>query len=350
MTIKEVFEQYGHLFQTDYTADANCEGAYLLSEGTGTTAADSSGEGLTFTFKGSGEPAWDSNGKPNTHYTNSIKFDGTDDYAYHDDDTKLGLDAGEGTILCWFNGDTIDTSGEHTIMSKWGANSSTRPYRFEINTDGKLSAIINQGITNTKYAISEGVGNEFTTIKQIARVAIDEFNPDKRVIYLTPGNRSYKWSQTNVTSIAALGKIGYGEDFTTGVDGYLYYTGLLRKVQRIIDGFEPDPTNFPGRKAVGSLIEVLPPLPRRITVAIDVTTQDGINLSEISDEITSVIINYISDLGVGEDVILSDIIVRVKNIDGVAAVTFITPEPSEERIPISSDEKAFTENSDISIA
>jgi uncharacterized phage protein gp47/JayE len=124
----------------------------------------------------------------------------------------------------------------------------------------------------------------------------------------------------------------------------------LRKVQRIIDGFEPDSVNYPGRRAVGGLIEVLPPLPRRVSIAIDVTTQDGVNLSEITDEITSTIINYISGLGVGEDVILSDIIVRVKNIDGVLAVTFITPNPSEERISISSDEKAFVENSDISVA
>jgi len=167
---------------------------------------------------------------------------------------------------------------------------------------------------------------------------------------LSPGNRAYKWSQSNVTGLSALGKMNYSQDVVTGVDGYLYYTGLLRKVQRIIDGFEPDPTNFPGRKAVGSLIETLPPLPRRVTVAIDVTTRDGVNLSEISDEITSAIINYVFDLGVGEDVILSDIIVRVKNIDGVAAVTFIIPEPSEERIAISSNEKAFIESDDISIA
>ena len=98
------------------------------------------------------------------------------------------------------------------------------------------------------------------------------------------------------------------------------------------------------------MIEILPPLPRRVNVSIDVTTQDGVNLSEISDEITSAIINYVSDLGVGEDVILSDIIVRVKNIDGVAAVTFITPEPSSERVSISSDEKAFIESGDISIS
>lgn len=253
----------------------------------------------------------------------------------------------ENTNASWFS---VGNSGTFTITAVGTDVADGRVFLRVSNPSGIAETDIDQGIDNTKFSITEGDDNKFTTIKKVAHVAVDDFNSDQRIVYLTPGTRSYKWNQTNVSSVSSIGKIDYSEDVIAGVDGYLYYTGLLRKVQRIIDGFEPDSINFPGRKAVGSLIEVLPPLPRRVTISLDVTTQDGVNLSEISDEITSVIINYVSDLGVGEDVILSDIIVRVKNIDGVAAVTFITPDPSEERIPISSDEKAFVENSDISIA
>ena len=247
----------------------------------------------------------------------------------------------------WF--DTVN-SGTFAI-SALGTNAADgRVFLRVTNTAGIAETAISMGVANTKLSITEAADNKFRTIKKIDHIAIDEFDSEKRIVYLTPGNRAAKWSQSNVSCITALGKMSYSESITTGIDGYLYYTGLLRKVQRIIDGFEPDPVSFPGIKGVGSLIEVLPPLPRRVTVAIDVTTQDGVNLSEISDEITSVIISYVSDLGVGEDVILSDIIVRAKNIDGVTAVTFITPEPTEERIAISSDEKAFIESTDISIA
>lgn len=253
----------------------------------------------------------------------------------------------ESTNLNWFE---VTNSGTFTIAA-WGTdNSDGRIFLRVDNTSGIAETNVNQGINNTKLSITESDNNKFTTIRQVHHIALDEFNQDKRIVYLSPGNRAYKWSQSNATSITALGKMNYDQDIVTGIDGYLYYTGLLRKVQRIIDGFEPDAANFPGRKAVGSLIETLPPLPRRVNIAIDVTTKDGVNLSEISDEITSSIINYVSDLGVGVDVILSDIIVRVKNIDGVAAVTFITPEPSEERVSISSNEKAFIEADDISIA
>lgn len=273
----------------------------------------------------------------------------TDIRVYEGDSVRVNdtIFISENTNSNWFE---VTNSGTFTIDAFGTDNSDGRIFLRVENANGIAETNVQQDIVNTKYSITEFIDNKFRTIKQIHHVAIDEFNPDRRLVYLTPGNRAYKWSQSNVTKISALGKMNYSTDVVTGVDGYLYYTGLLRKVQRIIDGFEPDATNFPGRKAVGSLIETLPPLPRRVTIAVDVTTQDGVNLSEISDEITSAIINYVQDLGVGEDVILSDIIVRVKNIDGVQAVTFITPEPSEERVPISSNEKAFIEADDISIA
>lgn len=252
----------------------------------------------------------------------------------------------ENTNANWFS---ASNSGTFSI-AELGTNASDgRVFLRVINIAGIAEADRQLDIDNTTFSITESDDNKFTTIKQVHNVAMDETDSEKRTVYLTPGNRVAKWSESNVTSLTSLGKIGYSTDIITGVDGYLFYTGLLQKVQRIIDGFEPDSANFPGTKAIGSAIETLPPLPRKVTVSLDVTTQDGVNLTEISDELKSVVINYVTDLGVGEDVILSDIIVRIKNVDGVAAVTFITPEPSEERISISSDEKAFIESNDVSI-
>jgi len=247
----------------------------------------------------------------------------------------------------WF---TVTNSGTFTINAIGTSASDGRIFLRVNNLVGIAQSNVLRSTPNTNFVITESDANKFSTIKQVHHVAIDEFNEEKRVIYLTPADRSYRWSENNETVLSSIGKLSYNQDVIAGVDGYLYYTGLLRKVQRVIDGFEPDPVSFPGRKAVGSLIEVLPPLPRRISVSIDVTTMDGINLSEINDEIVSSIISYVGNLGVGEDVILSDIIVRVKNINGVKAVTFISPAPSEELIPIASDEKAFISVNNISVS
>jgi uncharacterized phage protein gp47/JayE len=139
-------------------------------------------------------------------------------------------------------------------------------------------------------------------------------------------------SRSNGTLIKPLGKFGYSNDVTVGIDGYNYYTGLLRTVQRVVDGFEPDPTTYPGRRAVGSAIEILAPLPKRIKIALDVVTKEGVNINEIVNDIKSSIIDYVDDLGTGDDVILSEIIVRVMEISGVESVVFKKTSPETEGI------------------
>lgn len=148
-----------------------------------------------------------------------------------------------------------------------------------------------------------------------------------------------------------MGKIGFPIVASVGTDGYSYYTGLLRKTQRLIDGYAPDYNSFPGIKAVGASIETLPPLLQRISLALDITTTFGVNITDIQDVIKSTITNYVNrTLGVGDDVILSQVLVVVMGVRGVAAARIISPNSvTVERISISQNEKAYIDSSDISI-
>jgi len=130
----------------------------------------------------------------------------------------------------------------------------------------------------------------------------------------------------------------------------LHLIETINSVQRIVDGYEPDAVNYPGRRAVGGSIETLPPLIRKIIITVNVTTDEGVNLGDISNNIKSVVINYIQTLGVGEDVILSEIIASIMSIKGVGAVTFTNPTPDTERITIANNEKATITPNDIGIA
>ena len=246
----------------------------------------------------------------------------------------------------WFS---INNSGTFTIQAV-GTSSDYRPFLRVSNEAGVAQSNRLMSVDDTGIKIIESDTNRFSSIRVVNHIAIDEFNDQRRVVYATPADRAYKFSQSNRTTVSAVGKLGYSTDVTTGIDGYLYYTGLMRTVQRIVDGFEPDPETYPGRRAIGGVIELLPPLIRRVQIAVDVTTNEGVNLGEITNEIKSVIINYIRNLGVGEDVIISQIIAKVMSVRGVAAITFNIPTPDTERIPIADIEKAFIEAKDISIA
>jgi hypothetical protein len=158
-------------------------------------------------------------------------------------------------------------------------------------------------------------------------------------------------AQTSGSQVVPVGKLSYSVDVTTGIDGYNYYIGLMRTVQRIVDGFEPDAITYPGRRAVGGIIETLPPLIKRITMTLQVTTNEGVNLNDVTNDIKSAVINYVNQLGVNSDVIIAEVIVRVMGITGVEAVTASSLlATAEGRIPVSDNERAYIEPQNISVA
>lgn len=283
------------------------------------------------------------------HYT-GVQLKNSDDIAFYEGDSVVvgdTLSVQNIINVNWFN---VNNIGEFAI-SEVGTNATTYKPFLRVANAGATAEINRLMSVNTAgFFITESLVNKFYTYREIQHVSIDDLNDQRRSIYLTPANRAYKFSESNGTSIQSIGKLGYNQDITVGIDGYLYYTGLMRRVQRIVDGFEPDPENFPGRRAVGGKIESLPPLPKRISLTIDVTTDEGVNLGDISNNIKSTIITYVQNLGVGNDVILSEIIARVMEIKGVAAVTFTTPVPSTERIFVNENEKARIVPEDIGIA
>jgi len=102
-----------------------------------------------------------------------------------------------------------------------------------------------------------------------------------------------------------------------GVDGYKYFTGLIQKAQWTIDGLDRDPTNYPGYAAAGTQFEVLTPVLVELKLIIDVTTDDGVSLSSVSDAIRTAITEYVNSLEVGADVILSEIVAAAQSVTGV---------------------------------
>lgn len=284
------------------------------------------------------------------NHDKGILLQNTDDIAIYEGDSVLTGDALTVQNIVntsWFSVNNIGTFN----IAAFGVDGITyKPYVRVLNSSGLPESNRLLSVSISGLYITESLINRFSSIRQISHTAIDDLSADRRSLYMVPNNRSYKFSNANNTSISHLGKLGYSNDVTTGVDGYLYYTGLLRRVQRIVDGYEPDAANFPGRRAVGGLIETLPPLVRRISINIAITTNNGVNLGDISNNIKSVIINYVQGLGVGQDVILSEIIAQVMNIKGVAAATFTNPIPSTERITIANNERANVTPADIGIA
>lgn len=130
MTTIELIQKYRHIFHTDYTADANCQAAWLFTEGSGTTVADSSQNSNTGNFKGDGEPAWDGTDKPDVS-TYSVDFDGTDDYIDCGTSATLNV-TGNFTIVLWFK-TKEDYTTKQTLLGRDGWLSGSDNWGYLIN-------------------------------------------------------------------------------------------------------------------------------------------------------------------------------------------------------------------------
>lgn len=136
---------------------------------------------------------------------------------------------------------------------------------------------------------------------------------------------------------------------TLGVDGYKHFTGLLREAQWRIDGKLDDQTNYPGVRAAGVQIEVVEPVVVPVIVALTVTLSAGSSVSTLSNEIKSSISTHINKLAVGNDVVISDLIVVVKRVSGVSDVLITDLNGYETNLLISDNQLARISSDNITI-
>lgn len=275
------------------------------------------------------------------NYDKGVYLLNTGDIAVYEGDAAL---AGDNITIQnivntnWFLPGNIGTFG----IVATGTNTST--YKPFIRVDNTLGIVQSNALMSVNVGgvyVTESLTNKFYTIRKVSRATINDVNQSYRSLYITPFSRAYKFTVSNKSNVIHMGKLGYNTNIDIGIDGYTYYTGLLQKVQHLVDGWEPDSVNYPGLRAVGGLIETLPPLVNEIKVALTVTTNNGINLGDITNNIKSAVISYIESLSVGQNVILSEIIAQVMSINGVQSVIFVSPSPSQAIITIANNEKAI---------
>ena len=103
---------------------------------------------------------------------------------------------------------------------------------------------------------------------------------------------------------------------------YSYYTGILATVQKLIDGDPSSPTNYPGLKALGTKFLPASPTRKMIPFQLSIVAIKGYREEDLTDLVVNTVLNYVSSLGVGENVILSEIVQRVKaiTVNGVEVV------------------------------
>lgn len=122
---------------------------------------------------------------------------------------------------------------------------------------------------------------------------------------------------------------------------YTYYTGLFALAQKVINGDENDPTNFPGVAAGGCIIYVDAPIVRQITIIGSVSVASGADEDAVRDDVRLAIETYIDGRSLGQNVILARMIQRAMQVTGVENFKIVVPSSDivilENEVPKSFD-------------
>lgn len=141
-------------------------------------------------------------------------------------------------------------------------------------------------------------------------------------------------------------KLGFSNDVHYGIDGYKYYTDIMKQLNRVIYGDPTSPIDYPGVRAAGTDVDPKPALIKRIQVSISIRVRIGLSPTEISDRVKAAVAGYVRQLDVGEPVALSEIVTAAGKVNGVVAVAIISPtySSSEDQIAVAADQTARVVN------
>tara|TARA_R100001082_G_scaffold107344_1_gene81113 strand:- start:3730 stop:5700 length:1971 start_codon:yes stop_codon:yes gene_type:complete len=108
---------------------------------------------------------------------------------------------------------------------------------------------------------------------------------------------------------------------------YTVFTGLVKTAQSTLDGNLDDVANFPGVRSAGVKVLVRPALNADISVSMDLSIDSEItNFETASFLVGQFVTSYINNLGIGQAVILAEIIERAMSVEGVTNVKILSPE------------------------
>ena len=110
------------------------------------------------------------------------------------------------------------------------------------------------------------------------------------------------------------------------------YTSVISELQEFVEGRPDDPDSFPGLRAAGTRVVVRPPLVENMDFQFSLVFTSGTNFVEKSEEVKTLIVSFLRDLGPGESLYLGQLTSFL--IDGVEELLSIHFEdPSTDRAP-----------------
>jgi uncharacterized phage protein gp47/JayE len=203
-------------------------------------------------------------------------------------------------------------------------NASNKKFSVSVSSGATslFSGPVTLGTNYSLFQIYEGSASKL--VKRVVSIAP---NLDGRYLDLL-FNSDYGYRQVSAAAgsvIQPLDKLGFSTSLFQGTDGYRYQTGLLQEVNRVAYGDESDPAAYPGVIAAGAKVNIQGPLVKRITCAFALRLKSGVTSADVIDRAKSAVASVINKASVGESIAIVELAAAAQSVNGVMAVTVLSP-------------------------
>lgn len=109
------------------------------------------------------------------------------------------------------------------------------------------------------------------------------------------------------------------------IGNYSIYTGIIRELQRELDGDPGDPANKPGWVAAGCRVFVQPPLMVLVSLDVHIVPLDGYDIAALAQSALDTSAAYMQTLGPGEPLFVAQLSRVLLDIPGMRNVHLFAP-------------------------
>lgn len=109
---------------------------------------------------------------------------------------------------------------------------------------------------------------------------------------------------------------------------YTHWTGLVQESQWYLDGRTSQLAEYPGGRAAGSRLRVIPPEKFTPAITVKITVNAGFTKATVDENVRAALLAYINGLGVGDDIILAELYDVAMAVEGVKDFLVTSPVPA----------------------
>lgn len=151
---------------------------------------------------------------------------------------------------------------------------------------------------------------------------------DNEAFALVSSTRGVLGETTDYYLDPSRGQINFVTPLVTGeviTAAYYRFTGLIALAQKVVNGDPNDRENYPGFRGAGVQVKVQAPQLLIQNVEASLVISNGYDAATVKANVENAILKYINTLEISGDVIRTELIAAIQNVDGVYDLTLSDP-------------------------